>query len=670
MGSSMDSVVLAKGPAGQYYTDLVKACDDHFARNYPECVNSTNHGTVMCPAVFPFGYVAPTGQASGAKKLTKMEEDTIRGDTAELKIFQLLETLGEKTRQPMFVLTQLKLSDFFKNVVRQVFPADHPVFNKTLKGEIDFMIIHRKIGVILVEVKAKHEFSKSLQSEARKQLQKGEEIIDALLQADYRPEISIPVYKVIAMPNVGEQCRGNSNFIGLRGIDVRSDDHFSDWWRRTFPEKDFDLQQQQKLQHLISVCVCERSEVNSAVLSGVYKKIDTQNFLQKSYKKGVKDPTCDESQLVSKSAEDAEQEILCKQFLFLNPDQLRIWNGDHHMFFNGSSGSGKTILLQFKALRCAKAGQQKVVVVVPLPLTANYKQFFFQNCISTETVDVLSPLEFFHGSYFESNVTSPFHFFADELQAFQNDIPDLLTLLEKLMARFVDSDCYCWIAYDYMQRNERAESQDVTGGLSGGAKLQSQVRNLCEVYNFHHSPCLKTVVRSTFQIYNYVQGFVKTSLEDLLREVLLLDHIDEETKRSWNTFVKRYDVSNHLGHHICGPSVTEYKNVDLDDITGIITNEIGKWTTKDCLHRVAVLVTTPSLKEKLCRLMTTKEIPVCDVGNQTNAIVLDYGNKAHSYEWPVVIAVSCAYNPCLSDYYIMLTRAVTRLVVITNVTGR
>lgn len=42
-----------------------------------------------------------------------------------------------------------------------MFFVDYFVFNKILKGEIDFMIIYWKIGVIFVEVKVKYEFSKS-----------------------------------------------------------------------------------------------------------------------------------------------------------------------------------------------------------------------------------------------------------------------------------------------------------------------------------------------------------------------------------------------------------------------------------------------------------------------------------------------------------------------------
>ena len=94
-------------------------------------------------------------------------------------------------------------------------------------------------------------------------------------------------------------------------------------------------------------------------------------------------------------------------------------------------------------------------------------------------------------------------------------------------------------------------SLDVTGGLSRGAKLQTEARNLCKKYGFHHASCLKTVVRSTLEIYDYVQGFVKNSLEDMLKKALPLEHIDEKTKRTWIEFVERYDISNYLGHRVC-----------------------------------------------------------------------------------------------------------------------
>jgi len=163
-----------------------------------------------------------------------------------------------------------------------------------------------------------------------------------------------------------------------------------------------------------------------------------------------------------------------------------------------------------------------------------------------------------------------------------------------------------------------------------------------------------------------VQAFVKNYLHDLLQRLILSDHIGKETKETWVKFVERYEVSNHLGHHICGPSVAVYNNSDFDLITRIIHNEVKKWTEGESLHHVAVLVTTSFLKERLSQLMTMKEIPVCDVGNQMNAVVLDFGHKAYSYEWPVVISVSCPNDFSFSSNYVMFTRAVSRLVVITS----
>ena len=648
--------------SGQYSPNRVEDCEKGSKEIYVECINSSAHETVMCPPAFPFGNVAPTGQASGAKALTKIEEDTIRGDNAELKIFHLLAKFGQNTKQPMLVQTQLKLSELLSN---------------KFEGEIDFAIFHHKIGVILMEVKSNDKFSKSNQTKAKKQLQKGEEIIHALLQADPTTELGIPLYKVIAMPNlIADKCPGNLEFISLREIDVRSDNDFSSWWKLGLGKKEVNLkpEQQQKLQRLISKCIGKNSEVSSAkVLESIDKEINRQTFLEKSYKKGKRKPG-DRLQEVSKTAENVGQEILAgKKINYLNPEQLRIWNGESHMFFNGSSGSGKTILLQFKALKCAKTSGQKVFVVVPSPLITKYKDFFAENGISSETntIDVLSPEEFFHGSFFSNNgdVTSRFHFFADELQTFQTKLPDLFTLLETLMAKFDASDCYCWMAYDYMQMNEDTISLDETGGIRSGAKLPLETQKLCVKFpSFHHASCLNTVVRSTFEIYTYLQTFMKKSLEDLIKKVESLEHISEEEKQSWGRWVRRYEGSNHLGHHICGPPVLPVlQSVCLDEVVEIIATEIRKWKKEDHLDHIAVLVTTTFLKDNLSQRMTLQGLPFCNIGHQTNAVVLDYAHKAHSYEWPIVIAILHCNDNSLFTNYIMLTRAMVRLVVIKSI---
>ena len=178
-----NSPVMVKGPAGQYTSDLLKACEDNFNRVYQGCVNSSDHGPIMCPAAFKFGYVAPRGEASGATPLSDIEEVNFKGDAAELKIFEALATLGGKTKQPMFVLSKFMFMDFTRGVLQKILPADHPTLVKfqDLEGEVDFVIVHRRIGVILIEVKAIPEFKKGEYNRAKKQLKNGEEIIQALL---------------------------------------------------------------------------------------------------------------------------------------------------------------------------------------------------------------------------------------------------------------------------------------------------------------------------------------------------------------------------------------------------------------------------------------------------------------------------------------------------------
>ena len=653
--------VLTKGPAGQYFSDLAKACEDNFARIYPECVNSEDHGTVMCPPVFSFGYVAPTGQASGATALSKIEQDTLRGDDAELKIFHMLEKFGKSTNQPMFVFTQLKISEFIKTILRLKLPADHAIFNSPLiLGKdleiIDFLIIHRKIGVILVEVKAGLNFSNSVQRKAKSQLQNAEKVIHALLQQDVKHKIAVPVYKVIAMPNVNDRCYESEIFINLRERTVRSVDDFRSWWEKGFPEKKFGHHDKFKVQNLILNFVGQSSEVSAdAVITDVCMKIEKQKFLQTSYNKSTRKAASG-----SKGVEKAEA-VLAKQFMFLNPDQLRIWNGPFHQFFNGSSGSGKTILLQFKALECVKNAKngEKVLAVVPSSLKALFQAFFVEHKIHSG-VDVLSPTEL---RDLEKNEVR-FHIFVDELQAFLTEIPDALKLLEKLI-QMADHDCYCWIAYDYMQISIR-ETQDTVEDLLSGAKVHAKAQKASKTFNFHHGPCLSTTVRATFEVYSFVQAFVKKTLMDLPQKIELprFDHLERETREILTKFVERYDVSNYLGHRICGPSVTVFQATGFEFITQIIQEEVKMWTNEDSLHHVAILLTDSVSKEHLSSAMARREIPVCDIGDQKNAVALDFASKALSYEWPVVIAISA--SPHLSSNYTMFTRAVARLVVITS----
>ena len=646
------SPVMVKGPAGQYTSDLLKACEDNFSRVYPECENSSDHGPIMCPAAFPFGYVAPRGEASGATPLNDIEEGTFNGDAAELKIFEALETFGGKTKQPMFVLTKFKFKDFTEQVLQKILPADHPTLVKFqhLQGELDFVIVHRRIGVILIEVKAMSEFIKQEYRRAKKQLNNGEEIVQALLHGI---EINVPVHKVIALPNVSDRGRVTSGFINLRTFNVGSYEDFQCWWTTNFvdPEVEFGSSEQLKMQKLIAILVGQRCAVSSPakVLSDVFKKIDTQSCLQRSFDKR---DTVDEPNVVRKTNEP-ELTILAKQFMFLNREQQCIWNGPRHQFFCGVAGSGKTILLQFKALECAKKGE-KAFVIVPSRLIKLYKNFFKINNVLSK-IAVL-PHESVLWKVSWRNVSEKCHVFVDEWQLLWGKVPQwsgISRALHDLITLTKQDSCYCWITYDDKQWSYEPDS---VNDLVFIYNIQYSIHTYFCNNAFYHAASLTTNMRSTIQVFSYWN---------------IASRGDTSLNRSHACFPldKYWSYPVYLGHHICGPSVTE---IDIpytsskDMLRQVIKHEIESWA-KDgevyTFHKVAILVKPAGLYSLLSSVLRKEHIPVCEAGDNCNGVVLEAGDSIHSYEWPVVITAICTGNaPELN--YLMFSRAVTRLVVL------
>ena len=646
------SPVMVKGPAGQYTSDLLKACEDNFSRVYPECENSSDHGPIMCPAAFPF--VAPRGEASGATPLNDIEEGTFNGDAAELKIFEALETFGGKTKQPMFVLTKFKFKDFTEQVLQKILPADHPTLVKFqhLQGELDFVIVHRRIGVILIEVKAMSEFIKQEYRRAKKQLNNGEEIIQALLHGI---EINVPVYKVIALPNVSDRGRVTSGFINLRTFNVGSYEDFQCWWTTNFvdPEVEFGSSEQLKMQKLIAILVGQRCAVSSPakVLSDVFKKIDTQSFLQRSFDKR---DTVDEPNVVRKTNEP-ELTILAKQFMFLNPEQQCIWNGPRHQFFCGVAGSGKTILLQFKALECAKKGE-KAFMIVPSRLTKLYKNFFKINNVLSKIVVLPHERVLWKDSCWR-NVSEKCHVFVDEWQLLWRKGPQwcvrfvISSALRDLITLTKQDSCYCWITYDDKQSSH--VKPDSVKDWAFIYRIQQSIHVYFYNNAFCHAASLTTNMRSTIQVFSYWNGASRgdTSLNQ--------SHASFPLDKYWS-----YPV--YLGHHICGPSVTEMPISCSQVMLQAIKHEIESWAKGGevyTFHKVAILVKTEGLYWSLKSVLRKEHIPVCKAGDNYNGVVLEVEDNIHSYEWPVVITVIYTRNaPELN--YLMFSRAVTRLVVL------
>ena len=665
-GAAMASPCVVKDSAGKYFCIFEEACEEYLNRLWPDW--KTSDRTYMFPPAFPFRYTAPTGAASGAVGLSKSEELDIKGDSAELQIFRALDKYGRETNQPMLVITKFQFQEFIDQVLLQNLPSEYvqslfaDLSETDLSREIDFLIVHRRTGVILIEVKATEKFKTNRYLDAKRQLQVGEKFVQALLTAK---DLDIPVYRVIAMPNVVDEGRSANDFIDLRKIhlgmtDDEEDDnlqHFELWWKQHFTERSFE-EEKEKLLSLISVFVGQRSAISATtqILSEVFKTIDEQSFLERSHAKMTRKGASG-SPVVVRPADATSLRILAKQFVFLNMEQLGIWEGPLHQLFCGAPGSGKTILLQYKALECAKKNEM-VLVMVPPPLDKLYKEFFTRNEIANGMVTIVT---FDRISTFLSRVLKmsmkPVHVFVDEFQILFSTNETLLDSFREFLVHCQGTSFYQWITYDIYQL---LFVNRLFGMKQTNLDVSSFLNELCEKQNFTHASSLTTVMRCTSEIYDFLQRHMELSMG----------------KQSGGTeFAQRYwNHPIYLGHHVCGPKVTLQGKISymygsneerLVDCSKIIKNEINEWAKEEdgfSYHKVAILVATPEWIDDLSPSMTQEGIPVCRIGDGQNAVVLDYADYARSYEWPVVIAI-CGHLKSMQNY-IPASRAVTRLLVL------
>ena len=723
---------VVKGPGGKRY-ELLEGMKQHFLSLYGEWEN----GTIMCPPLFPRDFISPVGDLPGVAPLKPHVLDTIRGDDAEEKIFEILKQFGEKENQPMFVLTKLKITELFMKYCMpdQTF-QDSKILSekkKKLDVEIDFAIVHLKIGIILVEVKATDKWPNS---KAFNQLSEGEKIIKGLLHEDSH----IPVYKVVALPSMDGSGNCKDDFVILKKSDVGSCEEFSHWMQSHFNAEECGSQEKQELRNLLYKLVGERTRVDSSferfsdnvhpekVLSERCKNIWSQACLRQRYefecskrKEKGKKPTADKPKLdeltkcstaeekaknptgdkrkldelaecstaeekgkksmrLVKTADEPGLAVMAKDIVFLNPEQLCIFEGSNHQLITGASGSGKTILLQYKALECVRKGE-KVIIFVPPPLNKKYEAFFEKKEASSG-VSIYTWEDF---ANLAPETEEKFHLFVDELQIlFANKKLTEFHLMSLLEKQKNFDNFYCWFAYDETQALKTWDLDLLTHSdilqfrcaflalilTMTALKDQEKTRN----YKFVESH-LKTVMRSTEQVFEFVKQFAhKTGFYSKMlggkEQLYKSKHGDDVPP-----FLKEY-WQGMIGHRVGGYQVQE---VETDSLKKVLESILGEVHVKrQKLKEVAVLVTSDWMLEDLSSMCKNVGIPLCAVGEAKDALVLDHGGKAHSFEWPVVIAVcekGLHHDPDSSmlKYYhalwfLIFSRAVVKLVVF-NVTG-
>ena len=383
---------VVKGPAG-----IIQSCEeanDSYMNNYfPGWQEDSK--TYIFPPVYEMNHEEKPNEIIFQNEKRQVSDDR-RSQLAEESVVYAFYNYGCKHAQPMFIFHGVKLD---KNLQQQ-----HGK-KKNNSGESDIIIVHREIGIILVETKSMETFNNRMYRKAKNQLNDAEEFLKTIKLGQHARRV--PVFKVIACPKLKKDpSRSLSQYIYF---DLRKEDlsKFDDWWKKMIglPSTDPSNLQLCNIAYcsLIPKLVCGQDDICLPLkIKAITDKLDNQEVRKK-----VNEPE------MNVHYERENNGTLVEECIYLTPEQCEIWHKERQVIC-GPFGSGKTVLIQCKAARLANDGES-VLVIVPLHLIPGYKKFFEKTVKKDSKPQLISRVELYeHFDKYKSLAQSS-HVFIDEL---------------------------------------------------------------------------------------------------------------------------------------------------------------------------------------------------------------------------------------------------------------
>ena len=165
------------------------------------------------------------------------------GEKAEKIVFDLLESLGEQRNEPMFVVHSYN----FKERISEV-KSNFVSSKKWNLGEHDFVLVHRQVGFVFLQVKASEKTAKTY-AKAQKQIDKDRDAMKFYLE-----EVGIQKNKIsktvvdklfprfpgfVVMPNCPRpNSYASTHADGIFQEDCANVEAFAHWWDRSIGRSD------------------------------------------------------------------------------------------------------------------------------------------------------------------------------------------------------------------------------------------------------------------------------------------------------------------------------------------------------------------------------------------------------------------------------------------------
>ena len=411
-----DSIV--KGPVGLQFRSFEEASSFYMDYNFNGW--EKNAQTYVIPPVYTIHAkgVSHENSRNFVPFKKNIERADYQGQLAEEKILRAFVDYGYKSSQPMFVFHNFDFKDlthFGQNKVRLQMAMNQ------VQKETDLIIVHRKLGILLVEIKSMKKFSSRTYSSAKEELNRA--VIQLTSNLYFELSSDHLIKKIIACPFLDGQpnCKPGYEYIDLRQNHLRN---FDRWWTDVFMETSDEVASLCSTIYYILVpkLLCGRGDICVCLnIAETAKELINQESVQDLYQK-----TEMESEVVKVSCAANVSDTIAskKEWLYFTPEQCEVWKKQKQVIC-GPYGCGKTLLLQSKATAFAISGED-VLVVVPSHLLVMYKNYFQNNHVDKkDNLKLISKREFYAEFEHYIKIAQSSHLFVDEsLWLYEDEVDD------------------------------------------------------------------------------------------------------------------------------------------------------------------------------------------------------------------------------------------------------
>lgn len=611
-GVETTSQVIVSGKSVLTFPDLVNAGQHYLEEYFGSWVKQ--RATCIVPQIPWTAY----NRALGPQLRTGNSDGKERGDDAELLVYKKLFSWGEQHNQPMFLIAQVEYDPDNKSKkttsVLSAFLPDSKQQQLALaskKMDIDLVIVHAHIGSIIVEIKATSS-PLSVIGDAVTSLRKGENLLRLFCDEMF------PIYKVALFPNSSFESLSEDQIAEIHRLEIKNNFVFCDSALiaedsevvskvfenfKTLTQKNH-CSIQPEIDQLLCWLISLKCLISSTARDKIVSKVTlTDDLINVTKQVKVTDTKLTQHDVYSKADQKSASVKKVKtvtQVLYLNPEQIAVWDGPKKQLIQGIAGTGKTVLIQHKVLHLDKAlsPSEKIVVIATDAVARVYENFFRQNGAS-DRVQVFSKANLMWRMWRNEGLSSTDHIFMDETQN-MIDVVGLLTMISD--SKGIDN--YVWVSLDPVQALE---------------KMATTAQQLAEQLKISCLAPLSHVMRCTPEVTHY-----------------------------WSKHLPANCIIHHSqGNRLFVQDVPIYHVSDSDQAVTVIHELLAKFvdgeniTYKDC----AVLIHSPNFsiipirKNLLAKLGWSNEQEYLLKGDEDTITIKDMPNDIWSLEWSYVFLV-------------------------------